>query len=196
MKEINFEQLISDDNYFFEVARPFVEKHELENIAKKLKISFYTLNSYFVSGNNSRSIDWRLKRDIYILMLETSAQEAGMDVDFSTLYLAEDISKVDQSDLLNEIKGLSITMTWDELSEALKIKKRALKNYRMPESSSNYRLINNRILRDLIFLKDKLAQSETKEMPTFIEDALMASEAAAHIDVIKNELAIIAKSSK
>jgi hypothetical protein len=197
MKEINLKKLINDNDYFFEATKAFVSENELSLIAGLLGISFYTLNSYFVSGQNSRTIDWRLKRDIYILMLEMAAKKDGLKINLSLLYLAPDVESISQADLLQEIKGSFVTMTWDQLAELLKVNKRALKNYRMPEHSSNYRTINNRLLRDLVFLKNQLAQSDSNtEMPLSIEDKLMDCESTKHIDVMKKEVTLMKKASK
>lgn len=58
-----------------------------------------------------------------------------------------------QQDFLQEVKA-AMGMTWDELAEASGIKARALKTYRMPDSSKDHRTLPDLARRSLTQLRD------------------------------------------
>lgn len=75
-----------------------------------------------------------------------------------------------QMDFLNEVRVIAGSPEWNDLADAIGIKRRAFTNYRLPEHSGNYRSMNDATLRQVFaYLNLILAGEEPKAFDTNVE---------------------------
>lgn len=74
-----------------------------------------------------------------------------------------------QRDFLNEVRIIAGNMPWNEMAKEIGISTRAMENYRLPEKSLNFRVMNDAVLRQVVnfmnqFIKDAEADTTVQEM--------------------------------